>query len=189
MVERVTGSAHLGDYMAENVWKPLGMASTTFRLAEQPGIADRLCGMTMRLPTGDLLANPPLPYPVKEPKDDEGGSGAYSTAPDYLKLLSSLLKNDGKLLKPETVNEMFKPQLQNPAYLEGVLAIPEVASYLVPGMPAGLKWNYGLGGIIAMEEIPGRARKGTMFWGGLPNLYWVCLRPLCIFLQGYFAGR
>jgi CubicO group peptidase (beta-lactamase class C family) len=182
MVERVTSSAHLGDYMAENIWKPLGMTSTTFRLAERPDIAGQLCGMTMRLPNGHLLANPPLPFPVKEPKDDEGGSGAYTTAPDYLKLLSSLLKNDGKLLKPETVNEMFKPQLPNPAYLAGVLAIPEFTKYLVPGMPVGLKWNYGLGGIIAMEEISGRAGKGTMFWGGFPNLYWVRLCPLCNFL-------
>jgi CubicO group peptidase (beta-lactamase class C family) len=177
MVERVTGSAHLGDYMAENIWKPLGMTSTTFRLAERPDIAGRLCGMTTRLPAGHL-ANPPLPYPTKEPKDDEGGSGAYATAPDYLKLLSSLVKNDGKLLKPETVNEMFKPQLQNPAYLATLLAMPEFVRYLAPGMPAGLKWNYGLGGIIAMEEMSGRAAKGTMFWGGLPNLYWVRLCPL-----------
>jgi CubicO group peptidase (beta-lactamase class C family) len=182
MVERVTGSARLGDYMTENIWKPLSMTSTTFRPAERPDIAGQHCGITMRLPTGDLLANPPIPYPVKEPKDDLGGSGAYATAPDYLKLLSSLVKNDGKLLKPETVNEMFKPQLENPAYLMGILAIPEFTKYLAPGMPVGLKWNYGLGGIIAMEEISGRAGKGTMFWGGFPNLYWVRLCSLCNFL-------
>jgi CubicO group peptidase (beta-lactamase class C family) len=32
MVERATGSARLGDYMSEHIWKPLGMASKTFRL-------------------------------------------------------------------------------------------------------------------------------------------------------------
>jgi CubicO group peptidase (beta-lactamase class C family) len=141
-----------------------------------------LCDMTMRLPTGELLANPTLPFPVKEPKDDEGGGGAYTTAPDYVKLLTSLLKKDGKILKPETVDEMFKPQLQNPSYLASVLAVPEAAKFMTPGLPSGLKWDFGLGGIITLQDIPGRASKGTMFWGGLPNLQWVRTTP---FLAGF----
>lgn len=31
-------------------------------------------------------------------KDDYGGAGFFSTAADYLKLLKSILRNDGKIL-------------------------------------------------------------------------------------------
>jgi len=41
--------------------------------------------------------------------------------PDYTKLLGSLLRNDGTVLKPESVKELFHPQLPDPKYLDAVL--------------------------------------------------------------------
>ena len=175
MVERTNNNMRLGEYMSEHIWKPLGMSSTTFRLTERPDLARRLCGMTTRLPTGQLDASPSPPY-VVNPTDDEGGVGCYTTAPDYLKLLKSLLQNDGKVLKPETVTEMFEPQLHNPGYLAAALEGPRFARVAMPGMPAGTRWNWGLSGLIATEGLPGRAGRGTMLWGGRPNLQWVSIR-------------
>jgi hypothetical protein len=40
---------------------------------------------------------------------------------------------------------------------------------MVPGLPAGIRWDHGRGGILATEDIPGRAKKGTMFWSGRPK--------------------
>ena len=40
-----------------------------------------------------------------------GGHGGFGGMEDYLKVLRSILANDGKLLKPETVELMFQPQL------------------------------------------------------------------------------
>ena len=31
-------------------------------------------------------------------------------------------------------------------------------------------WNFGLGGILTTADVEGICRKGTMSWGGLPNL-------------------
>lgn len=44
--------------MKENIWKPLGMDSTTFRLRDRPDIESRLSGLTVRLPTGELIDIP-----------------------------------------------------------------------------------------------------------------------------------
>jgi len=40
-----------------------------------------------------------------------GGSNLYTSAPDFLKLLASLLRKDGKLLRPQTVDIMFDHRL------------------------------------------------------------------------------
>jgi CubicO group peptidase (beta-lactamase class C family) len=148
------------------------MESTTFELPQHPDLLKRLCAFPARLPSGQLAPDTSGIFPVINPKDDSGGSGAYSCATDYIKLLDSLLHDDGRLLKPETVAELFRPQLHDTTHLEHALAGP-LAQYLIPGMPPGTKWNHALGGIVAVDGIEGRAGKGTMMWWGLPNSYWV----------------
>lgn len=37
--------------------------------------------------------------------------------------------------------------------------------------------DWGLGGLLLMEDIEGGRKKGTLSWSGLPNLYWVCSPP------------
>lgn len=170
MVERATGHARLGGCTSEHIWKPLGMASTTFRVRERPDLIDRLCSMTARTPAGELVVSLLIDLPVKEPRDKEGGARVHTTVPHYLRLLTSLLKNDRTLLKLETVHEMERPQLETPAYLADAIARPESAKYIAPDSPAGIKWEFDSGGNMNVEDIAGRARKGTIFWGGSPTL-------------------
>lgn len=59
MIERVTNNVHLGDYLAKNIWKPLGMNSTTFRPADRPDLKERMCGMRARLPSSEAIVSPP----------------------------------------------------------------------------------------------------------------------------------
>ncbi|KIW84619.1 hypothetical protein Z517_00007 [Fonsecaea pedrosoi CBS 271.37] len=169
MVERVNGGMKLGQYMKKNIWDPLGMASTSFRPEENELVRSRLCATTARTAEGDLV--PADPYPHHNPKDDLGGGGLYSSAPDYIKVLISLLKNDGLLLKPETVKVMFSPQLSNDAYLNATMATPGAGPMFRGGVDSSA-WNFGLGGILNMEDVAGVCKKGTMTWGGLPNLFW-----------------
>ena len=171
MVERVNGEMRLGQYMKKNIWEPLGMTSTGFRPEENEKVRSKLCATTRRTPEGDLESADP--YPSQNPKDDLGGGGLYSSAVDYVKVLVSLLKNDGKLLKPETVESMFKPQLPDPKHLISTVT----AALGGPMFRAGVDtaaWNFGLGGILNTEDVEGICKKGTMTWGGLPNLFWVC---------------
>ncbi|EXJ53307.1 beta-lactamase [Cladophialophora psammophila CBS 110553] len=169
MVERVNGGMKLGQYMKKNIWDPLEMVSTGFRLHENERLRSRLCATTARTPRGDLVSADPYPNP--NPKDDLGGGGLYASAQDYIKVLVSLLKNDGILLKPETVKLMFSPQLLDEGSLvETVTA--QGAGPMFRGGVDGRAWNFGLGGILNMEDVEDVCKKGTMSWGGLPNLFW-----------------
>lgn len=159
--------------MRKNIWEPLGMTSTTFRIEEPSaaGIKARLADMTMRMPTGELV-NLPDPMFPRNPPDDCGGVGSYSCASDYVKVLDSLVRDDGKLLKSATIAEMCKGQTQDPKYLAAVLEDPLARAGLAGGLPEGIKLDYGLGGMVNVDAVPGGRAAGSMQWGGLPNLFW-----------------
>ena len=53
-----------------------------------------------------------------------------------------------------------------------VLKIPELNDSMGLSMPMGTKLDHGLAGMLCLEDINGRRRSGTMFWSGLPNLFW-----------------
>jgi CubicO group peptidase (beta-lactamase class C family) len=172
-VSRVSGLS-LAEFMDQNIWQPLGMKSTTFDLEARPDLLARLSSMAERDGEGKLqrgkrdLMGAPGTVVVKE----SGGGGACSTANDYIKLLISLLKNDERLVRKETVDLMFSPSLADPSHLMEVHANP-LAYGLAGNIPIGTKVDFGLGGILNLEEVKptGRA-SGGMQWGGLPNLFW-----------------
>lgn len=172
MVERVNGGVRLGDYMKDHIWEPLGMTATGFRLSENDTIRNRLCATTAKTPAGDLISA--TPYPSPNPKDDMGGGGLYSCVTDYVKVLVALLKNDGTLLQPETVKLMFTPQLPDNKHLADAVNSPDGGPMFRSGVESQA-WNFGLGGILNEEDVDGICKKGTMTWGGLPNLFWVRL--------------
>ena len=70
-------------------------------------------------------------------QDDFGGSGLFGTAEDYLKLLRSILRNDGKLLTEQSVDLMFTPSLSTAsrASLHNNLSAPDLAKIMIPGEP------------------------------------------------------
>lgn len=93
---------------------------------------------------------------------------------DYLKVQQSLLANDGKLLRPETVDMMFTPQLgpDSSKALNAFIQSPSVA--MVPGeLKPDIPVNWGLGGLLFMEDDQGRRKKGSMSWGGMMNCFWL----------------
>ncbi|ESZ96247.1 glycosyltransferase family 15 protein [Sclerotinia borealis F-4128] len=174
MVERVNGNISLEDYLAKNVWGPLGMNNITFRPLQNPEILARLISMSTReggnlegkaIYTSKVLFDPAT-------KDCHGGVGTFGSPVDYFKCLQSLCANDGQLLKSETIDEMFRPQLSEDSRkgLMETISIPEVNACF-GAFPKGLKADWGLGGIMNLEDIGGRS-KGSIAWGGYPNLNW-----------------
>jgi hypothetical protein len=148
------------------------MSSVTFDMESRPDLVARKVDMSLRLPTGQLMHLPTPLYPSPA-QDDCGGVGGYSSAPDYMKMLTSLLRDDGKLLKSSSIEEMFKPQLPDPKYLEQVMQVPELHGLFAGNFPMGLKVDYGLGGMLSLEPLPTGRCAGAMQWGGMPNLFWV----------------
>lgn len=161
--------------MAKNIWQVLKINDMTFHLKQREDLRQRLVDMSIR--------DRSSPRAVYTPDDglgsedyisDSGGAGVYSSAPDYFKVVLAVLQNDERLLKKATVDEMFKPQLseQSLASLTETLAKPEFGAPL-GGLPAQVKKNHSLAGMLPMDDLPGSWRKGTLTWGGMPNLTWV----------------
>lgn len=175
-LERVTGKT-LGQFMAENIWKPLGMNTTTFRYDTfGDKVSHRTAGTVFRTETGALVSGE---FPLnRHPTIDGAGAGLYTTASDYAKVLQDLLRSSaglGGILKKETVDEMFRPQL-NEVQRQSLMAeayAPEWHAALVPEFSKDLPLDHGISGVINMKDEPGKRKKGSMMWSGLANSHWV----------------
>jgi hypothetical protein len=112
-------------------------------------------------------------------EEEFGGEGAFGTMPDYLKILRSLLADDGKLLTKESTAEMFKPQLgsESQKSLQKIFGTVDGSRFYIGVFPEDVQYDWGLGGLLTMEDVnvDGRRwrRKGCMVWSGLANLFWV----------------
>lgn len=47
------------------------------------------------------------------------------------------------------------------------------------GTPKDIKKDWGLGGLLVMDDLPDGRKAGTMIWGGAPNLIWVSRALTC----------
>lgn len=144
-------------------------------MAERDGPVNPVYGTTM-VPNAPVVTSR-----VKHPRDvkvtdDYGGAGCFATAPDFAKLLHSLADPRAKqVLSPDSITAMFEPQLcaGSKQRLANLLSVTDTNNSM-GGLPkaadGGMDW--GLGGQMILQNVEGRRREGTMFWGGLPNLFW-----------------
>ena len=140
IVEAVSGQ-RLGDYLQHNLFAPLEMHSTSFKIS--PSQRARLASMHARGPDGALAV---LPFEIpQEPQFQMGGGGLYSTAPDYLRFTQMLLHrgtfNGNQVLQPETVHTMSQNHIGDLDCVELQTAMPALAhnANFFPGMQQ--KWG------------------------------------------------
>ena len=174
VVERLTKST-LEEYMKANIWDPLGLKTMTFFPSKREGLEARVPLLSVRGPDGKL-------YPFKEPFLNTGatgcfgGSGGYATLGEYRTFLLSLLRNDGKILRPESVDELFRPQLTAPqaeSFKEFLLG-PMGAFFIGEFKPEEYKHDFGFGGVVFVEGYEdGRRKAGALSWGGVANTFWM----------------
>ncbi|KAI1083996.1 beta-lactamase/transpeptidase-like protein [Whalleya microplaca] len=171
VVEKLTGQT-LEDYMRENIWKPLGLNSTTFFPERNPGIQERRVPMAWRSDaTGPVVEKPGQPTLTTGLKEPFGGQGLFATMDDYVKVLYSLLVDDEKLLKRETTAKMFQPQL-NPASKASLLEKMKTPEWAVGDFPLTDEYDWGIGGILIDGDKHDYRRNGTLIWSGAANLFW-----------------
>ena len=87
-VEAVTGQK-LGRYMKENIFDPLGMKDTAFKIGDEQ--RKRLAKIHARTPDGLVATDTEIP---QEPEFEMGGGGLYGTVGDYLRFAQVFL-HDG----------------------------------------------------------------------------------------------
>jgi CubicO group peptidase (beta-lactamase class C family) len=90
VIEQLTERS-LGSYLQQNLWKPLGMADTTFLIPPDKGGR-----YAKALPTDPITGSPQSMTPLtQKPKFECGGGCAASPASDYLRF-ALMLMNKGK---------------------------------------------------------------------------------------------
>ncbi|TVY18142.1 Acyltransferase LovD [Lachnellula arida] len=188
VVSRLHNGMSLEDYMIENIWKKVGLSSPfpTFAISRDPEYAARLMQGAERTSDGHLKAND-FPY-LDNPQGQEGGSGLASTAKDYLAVLGDLISDSPKLLKPETISEMFTPQIAADSPSIPMLMQLRPAWDNVSGPVSGDSVNHGLGGLLLLGDAPEiRQPKNILAWSGAPNIIWFACKEAGV--AGFFATQ
>lgn len=169
MVEAISGKK-LGAYLHENVFEPLGMTSTAFKIS--PEMRSRLAGMHLRV--GDVLA--PLPFEsAQDPEFESGGGGLYSTARDYIRFVEMILGggalNGRRLVNPSSMALLTENQMANLRVLPLKTVTPlSLDADFFAGTPKG--WSLAFE--VNLEAVPTGRATGGLMWAGLSNCYfWI----------------
>ncbi len=169
MVEAVSGK-RLGEYLQENVFSPLGMTSTAFKIT--PDMRSRLAKVHQRGKDGALA---PIDFEItQEPEFEMGGGGLYSTAGDYLNFVRMMMNGGegggNQVLKPETVALMSQNAMGKARVRMLRTAIPPLTNNaeFFPGMPK----SWGLSFMINEEPASTGRSAGSLAWAGLANTYY-----------------
>ena len=161
VVEAASGTP-LDEFLATEMFAPLGMADTSFYLP--PAKRDRLAVVYSRTGAGELvLPDPNTPfhgqghYVAGPRRSFSGGAGLLSTTADYTRFLEAIRRGGGPILSRKSVELMTRDHL-------GDLAAP---------FPGG---GFGLGfGTVSDPGLRGQlGSAGEFNWGGAYHTsYWV----------------
>lgn len=173
-VEKATGLS-LDEYLQRNICAPLAIRDMTFKLQQRPDMLERRATSCDRDEQGSLHAGD-NEFWHKDFADDFGGMGCFTTPEEYFKVMTSLLRDDGKLLMPATVDLLFQRQLADAAErgMAELYAHPLFGQAMGHLVPKEVKKSHALGGSLMTTDADGSywRRKGTMVWAGLPNIIW-----------------
>ncbi|BGP19083.1 hypothetical protein JCM10213v2_007170 [Rhodosporidiobolus nylandii] len=173
IVENVTG-LDLETYFQERIFRPLGITDISFN--PNPSQID----MAFSPPA----SSPSSPYTfarntAMSAVHRYGGAGLKGSPSSYLKLLRAILRGgaveDGeRILKPETVELMFEPQLNEKQARD--LQLAEVRGSEPFSRAAGKSLedaNWGLGGMLSGTGLASGRGARSLHWSGMANTYWV----------------
>lgn len=171
LVQRLSG-LELEEFHKKHMWAPLGITGITYWPHRDPALAAAIPQLVVRGSNGAFKPNSG-PTLNTNSTDGFGGHGMFARMGDYLKVLQSLLANDGKLLKPASVDELFRPQVEGAPYEALNFFRKHLGWSLVGEIEKDIPVSYALGGMVFLEDDVGRRRKGTMQWGGMVNPFWI----------------
>ncbi|CAG8954391.1 hypothetical protein HYFRA_00006018 [Hymenoscyphus fraxineus] len=180
-------SLNLEEYMKAFIWKPLGITSMTFHPEKHPEIMSSLADLSTRVGGKNKFGTVKDPFGQiiwkkhfwqSKDNDYSGGAGLFGRATDFIKLLHSITAGDGKVLRQDSIDELFRPQMSDSSrkHLQELTKMKGSNDMASISMPMGSQISFGLGGgMICLEDVGGlrvSRRAGTMFWKGVPNHYW-----------------
>jgi methyl acetate hydrolase len=167
-VEAVSGKT-LGVWLAENLFAPLGMRDTGFRIRDDQRA--RLARIHARTPEGIVATDLEIP---QSPEFEMGGGGLYATVSDYLRFARMILGGgalDGaRVLAEPTVALMSDNAMGDLRCRPMKSAVPGSTNDV--DFLDGMQW--GLSFLINPEPLPTGRSAGSLAWAGLANsYYWI----------------
>lgn len=162
-VVEVASGMRFSEYMAQNLWMPLGLKDTGFHITD--AVMNRMsalyecCGARKIRPFNEYMD-----FNLTD-QFESGGAGLYSTAHDFSLLADALAcggvgATGNRILKPETIDLMRTEQL---------------SSYIMDsefGCAAGPGYGYGLGVRTLIDRFTGvRSSIGEFGWDGAAGSY------------------
>ncbi|CAN5466550.1 serine hydrolase domain-containing protein [soil metagenome] len=170
-VEAVSGKS-LGTYLRDELFKPLGMKDTSFKLN-----GDQLRRRVSMHARKSETSFDVMPFEVpQEPQFEMGGGGLYGTASDYGQFIRMILNrgrsNGNQVLKPETVDLMSRNHMGALNMTKMHAAIPAVTNDVDVYPDQDKKW--GLSFMINTQKTSEGRNAGSLAWAGLANTYfWI----------------
>ena len=170
-VEAASGKP-LGTYLQEEIFSPLGMKDTSFRLRDDQK-QRRVSMHARKSPTAFDI----MPFEVPQsPEFEMGGGGLYGTAADYARFIRMILNrgrsNGHQVLKPATVDMMGENHIGALTMTKMVAAMPAVTNDVDIYPDQDKKW--GLSFMINTQRTAEGRNAGSLAWAGLANTYfWI----------------
>ncbi|GAA5836633.1 hypothetical protein JCM9279_000450 [Rhodotorula babjevae] len=191
IVEEVSG-LDLATYFQKHIFDPLDIHDLSF--FDDDAQIDLADAPTSSSSTGPAVPTdspaPTVPYTFRRPTPYSatlryGGSGLKGSAPSYLRILRALLhggalddsastSTSSRILKPETVDLMFTPQLtaaQRETYQRDQWAGGEPFSRRAGKALEDADW--GLGGALTGTGLASGRSARSLHWSGMANTFWV----------------
>ncbi|KAJ9659732.1 hypothetical protein H2198_002980 [Neophaeococcomyces mojaviensis] len=168
----------LEGYMQRNVFAPLGLKDSTFFIKREgrEEMLGRLVDCVTRTKEGVLV-----PWPSQtgdNPPEAQGSGGLFASVPDFVAMLGDLIKEQPKLLKRETVDLLFSPQLQSKDTVkEAFEQARPLWGAMMGELVQGVEAEFGLGGLLVTSDSQGLGNiKGTLCWAGATGTFWLINR-------------
>ncbi|KAJ5970482.1 Beta-lactamase-like protein [Penicillium vulpinum] len=173
LVERVTGLT-LMEFMQKRIFDPLGVTDAQFYPVTREDLRTRLVDLNPDDPgaIGSAVLGGGGEMNLRS-RGDFGGHGLFVPGLGFVKVLRSVLANDGVLLNANTVDNMFQQHLSPEAAAshQAALASP-MGPFFRVGTEPGMKVGHGLGGLLTLEDADGWYGERTLTWGGGVTLAW-----------------
>lgn len=173
IVERVTGLT-LGEHIQHRIFDHLGIKDGQFFPVTREDLRARMVDLNPDDPEG--LGRAVLGGGGDmnlRTRGDFGGHGLFLPGDDYIKILRSILANDGKLLKPATVDDMFEHHLSPEATESHRAALKSpMGVFFRVGIEPEMKAGHGLGGLLMRQDVDGWYGDRTLTWGGGLTFAW-----------------
>lgn len=182
VIEKVAGMS-LDAYMKQVIFDPIGMTTCSFHIHDQSNVIKlhrRLEDKSIK-----LMKKYDMNF---DPEVDMGGQGCFGSVGDFMKFMRIFL-NEG--FSPDSGVQVFskltmKYALQNHLPLEMHLEFGGfVPSKVIPGFKSD---GFSLtGNAICSNPLPTGRPEGTLYWGGLANLYyWIDIENK---IAGYWGSQ